>query len=71
MQERLGDRLAALEGLAEGQQAINRLLTTMLEHQQEVLEEIRRDAKQTQRLWVRLAQRYGWLEEDDLDTSGQ
>ena len=50
MQERLGDRLAALEGLAEGQQAINRLLTTMLEHQQEVLEEIRRDAKQTQRL---------------------
>jgi hypothetical protein len=43
----------------------------MLEHQQEVLEEIRRDAKQTQRLWVRLAQRYGWLEEDDLDTSGQ
>ena len=38
----------------------------MLERQDAVLEEVRRDARQTHRLWVRLAQRYGWLDEDGL-----
>ncbi len=36
------------------------------ENQNELLEEVRRDTQQTQQLWVRLAQRYGWLDEDDL-----
>ena len=40
----------------------------MLDRQQEMLAEVRRDAQQTQRLWVRLAQRYGWLDDnDDID----
>lgn len=37
----------------------------MLEGQREMLDEVRGDSKQTQRLWTRLAQRYGWLEDDD------
>ena len=32
----------------------------------ETLEEVRRDARQTQRLWVNLAKKYGWLDDDDL-----
>ena len=32
----------------------------------EQLEETRRDARHTQRLWTRLAQKYGWLDDDDL-----
>ena len=38
-------------------------------NQNELLEEVRRDSQQTQRLWVRLAQRYGWLEDDDLSAN--
>jgi hypothetical protein len=38
----------------------------MFERQEAMLEEIRRDSKQTQRLWVRLAQRYGWIEDEDF-----
>ena len=40
-------------------------LTSISERQQELLEEVRRDAQQTQNLWVKLAGKYGWL--DDLD----
>ena len=36
----------------------------MLERQSEMLEEIQRDSQQTQRLWVRLAERYGWLDDE-------
>ena len=32
----------------------------------ETLEEVRRDAHQTQRLWVNLAKKHGWLDDDDL-----
>ena len=42
----------------------------MLERHQELLAEVRRDAQQTQRLWVRLAQRYGWLDENDDTDQG-
>ena len=40
------------------------------ERQEELLAEVRRDAQQTQRLWVRLAQRYGWLDENDDTDQG-
>ena len=40
------------------------------ERQEELLAEVRRDARQTQRLWVRLAQRYGWLDENDDTDQG-
>ena len=32
-----------------------------------LVEEVRRDAAQTKRLWTRLAHRYGWLEDEDLE----
>ena len=33
----------------------------LLEKHSELLSEVRRDAQKTQRLWVRLAQRHGWI----------
>ncbi len=32
----------------------------------EMLREMRQDNHNTQRLWVRLCQKYGWLEDEDL-----
>ena len=43
------------------------LLTRIAERQQELLEEVRRDNRQTQQLWVRLCKKYGWLDDEDLD----
>ena len=42
----------------------------ILAHQQELLDEVRQDTKMTRRLWVRLAAKYGWLDEEDLDGDG-
>ncbi len=36
-----------------------------LEEQQKEVAEYRRDTRQYQRLWVHLAQKHGWLDEDD------
>ena len=55
------------------------LLTAILERQDERimqnderLEEVRRDSRQTQRLWVRLCKKYGWLDDEDLkDLEGE
>ena len=33
----------------------------LLEKHSELLAEIKRDSQKTQRLWVRLAQRHGWI----------
>ena len=52
------DTIDSLVRTAERQQ-------DMLERQETMLEEVRREAAQTRRLWGRLAQRYGWLDEDD------
>ena len=52
------------------QQALLERHEELLERQQELLAEVRRDAQQTQRLWVRLAQRYGWLDENDDTDQG-
>ena len=41
-----------------------------IDHQQEQLEEIHRDARMTQRLWVRLATKYGWLDDEDSEEDG-
>jgi hypothetical protein len=38
---------------------------TLLERMEEHLEELRRDANQTQRLWAHLAKKYGWLDDGD------
>ncbi|MDE2718636.1 MAG: hypothetical protein OXI33_16720 [Chloroflexota bacterium] len=41
-----------------------------IDHQQEQLEEIRTDAKMTRRLWMRLAAKYGWLDDEDVNGDG-
>ena len=51
--------LAVLTEIAERQQV-------RIEQNEAMLLEIRREAAMTKRLWTRLAQRYGWLEDEDL-----
>lgn len=74
-------RVGTLEEIARGQETRILLLTIIAERQNERLEglqvlldtadkrleEVRRDANQTQRLWVRLCQKYGWIDDLDLD----
>ena len=36
-----------------------------IEQNEALLEEARRDSAQTRRLWAHLAQRYGWLDDDE------
>ena len=48
------------------QQAHPGLLTVVLERQQSLHEQIQRDSTQTQRLWVNLSKKYGWLDSEDL-----
>ena len=63
------ERVRELEATTGNHQAMINLLVAIGERQQTLLEEIQRDSQQTHRLWVRLAQRYGWLEDDDLLTN--
>ena len=61
--------MTTLESLAdrnEQHEVQLNLLTSIAERQQTLLEEIRRDAQQSQRLWVNLCRKYGWLEDADL-----
>lgn len=69
----LEDAVMRLVGIAQDH-------STMLTNQQRILEEqtgilraltenvdeLRRDARHTQRLWIRLAQKNGWLDDEDL-----
>ena len=72
------ERLSYVEaGLTNHQVQLN-LLSSIAERQLELLErldanmeEVRRDTKMTQRLWVRLAQRHGWIEDDDWAGPGE
>ncbi len=62
-------RLNALQSIAEKLPPLLERMDARLERLERMeagLEEIRRDAAQAQRLWVRLAQRYGWLDAEDL-----
>ena len=58
-------RVQELTGRASNHDKMFEMLIMLMERQQKLLEEIRRDAQQTQNLWVKLAGRHGWL--DDLD----
>ena len=60
------ERAESLEEMITGHEVRLRLLEAIAERQQTLLEEVRRDASQNQRLWVRVAHRYGWLEDEDL-----
>ena len=78
MQQPLEDRLAALEASdQQNEQTTARLVTIAENHDQllerllanqeaivNLLEELTRDAATTRRLWLRLAQRYGWLDDE-------
>ena len=59
-----------LEAMAAGQEARLGLLGSIAERQQALLEEVRRDVAHNQRMWVRVARRYDWLEDGDLFPKG-
>ncbi len=69
-QERHQETQERHQALQERQQALLERQQETLDRQEELLAEVRRDAQQTQRLWVRLAQRYGWLDENDDTDQG-
>ena len=58
--------LESLEEIIRYHDARMNLLASIAERQQTLLEEIKRDSSQTQRLWVNLSRKYGWLEDGDL-----
>ena len=67
------ERVSRLESLAELQVEYNENVVALLNHVvgmvdrvTELLEETRQDSQMTRRLWVRLSQKYGWLDDDDL-----
>jgi hypothetical protein len=60
------ERVAELEQTATTHEAMFRLMIAIGERQQLLLEQVQRDAQQTQRLWVRLAERYGWLDDEEV-----
>ena len=62
----LEERLAKLEIPVRNHDAMFNLLIGISERQQALLEQVQRDGQKTQRLWVNLCKKYGWLEEEDL-----
>ena len=66
----LEERIEELEQTATTHDAMFRLMIAIGERQQALLEEVQRDTQRTQRLWVNLSKRYGWLEEEDLNGEG-
>ena len=64
------ERLDRLEEVSEKLTELMATVVTAIQHQQELLDEVRQDTKMTRRLWVRLATKYGWLDEEDLDGDG-
>ena len=78
MQQPLEERVASLETAAERhEQTLARLDSIVENHDQlldrilanqeataRLLEEVIHDAATTRRLWLRLAQRYGWLDDE-------
>jgi hypothetical protein len=66
------ERFIELESKARSHDVAIDLLISMGERQQTLLEEIRQDVKEarqdsamTRRLWVHLARKNGWLEDED------
>ena len=60
--------MATLENLgkiSEYHEGRLRLLESILERQQSLLEEVQRDAARSQRMWVWICKRYGLPEDED------
>jgi len=74
MQQPLEERLASLETAAERHEQTIARLVSIAENQDQLLanqeataqllEEVIHDAATTRRLWLRLAQRCGWLDDE-------
>ena len=60
------ERAETLEEMVAGHEARLNLLSTIAERQQQLLEEVQRDARHNRRMWTRVARRYGWLDDKDL-----
>ena len=60
------ERLAKLEIPVRNHDAMFNLLIGISERQQALLEQVQRDGQKTQRLWVNLCKKYGWLDDEDL-----
>ena len=58
--------LRAHSTILTNQQRIMEEQTGILRALTENVDELRRDARHTQRLWIRLAQKNGWLDDEDL-----
>ena len=66
------ERLTTVEGTVAHQDACITLLTSIAERQQDLLEridanleQVQHDTEMTRRLWVHLARKHGWLEDED------
>ena len=42
-------------------------IVSILQHQREELAEVREDTNMTRRMWVRLAMKHGWLDDEDVE----
>ena len=67
-QDQLIDRIQANQEILQANQATLQANQEILQANQEaivnLLEELTRDAATTRRLWLRLAQRYGWIDDE-------
>ena len=64
--DQLDYRVASLEEIRQYHEIRIGLLEALVQRSYDLLEEVKRDSAQTQRLWVRLARRYGWLDDEGL-----
>ena len=70
----LNERVTSIEAVTHELATLTKELTeiakshdAILKRMDARLEEARRDNAQTQRLWVRLCRKHGWLEDEDLE----
>ena len=66
-QERLEETDRILAELAQHQQEQLDGIIRMLQRQEEQLAEVREDTNMTRRMWVRLAKKHGWLDDEDVE----
>lgn len=66
-QERLEETDRILAELTQHQQEQLDGIIRILQRQEEQLGEVREDAKMTRRMWVRLAKKHGWLDDEDVE----
>ena len=63
------ERLPGLERREGLLLALTEQIVQILQGHEEQMAELRRDGQQLQRLWVHLAKKHGWLDDEDLASS--